>query len=214
MNIIMLGAQGTGKGTGAGEISQNTGMVQISTGDIFRKNIQEETELGKNANKYISVGELVPDEITVPMVANRLNEEDAKDGFILDGFPRTIPQADALDQALAKDGEAIEYAIDVEVPDENIIRRMAGRRSCKECGAIFHVEYNPPKKEGCCDVCGGELVLRDDDKEETVKKRLEVYHDQTAPLIDHYKKAGSLYEVDGTQDIDVVFKEIKSILGA
>ena len=126
---------------------------------------------------------------------------------------RTIPQANALDEALAKDGEKIEFAIDIEVPDENIINRMSGRRSCKDCGAIFHVQYNPPKKENCCDVCDGELILRDDDKAETVKKRLDVYHEQTAPLIAHYKEAGSLHEIDGTQDIKVVFEEIKSILG-
>ena len=214
MKIIMLGAPGAGKGTQAKQIAEEYGIPHISTGDIFRANIKEGTELGKKAQEYMDQGLLVPDELVCDLVVDRIHRDDCEKGFILDGFPRTIPQADALDQALAKDGEAIEYAIDVEVPDENIIRRMAGRRSCKECGAIFHVEYNPPKKEGCCDVCGGELVLRDDDKEETVKKRLEVYHDQTAPLIDHYKKAGSLYEVDGTHDIDVVFKEIKSILGA
>ena len=213
MIIIMLGAQGTGKGTVAGLISEKTKWPQISTGDIFRKNISEKTELGIEADKYISQGNLVPDEITVPMVANRLKQEDAKDGAILDGFPRTIPQANALDEALAKDGEKIEFAIDIEVPDENIINRMSGRRSCKDCGAIFHVQYNPPKKENCCDVCGGELILRDDDKAETVKKRLDVYHEQTAPLIAHYKEAGSLHEIDGTQDIKVVFEEIKSILG-
>lgn len=214
MKIIMLGAPGAGKGTQAKQIAKEYGIPHISTGDIFRANIKEGTELGKKAQEYMDQGLLVPDELVCDLVVDRIQKDDCEKGFILDGFPRTIPQADALDQALAKHGEAIEYAIDVEVPDENIIRRMAGRRSCKDCGAIFHVEYNPPKKEDCCDVCGGELVLRDDDKEETVKKRLEVYHDQTAPLIDHYKTAGSLYEVDGTQDIDIVFKEIKSILGA
>lgn len=214
MKIIMLGAPGAGKGTQAKQIAKEYGIPHISTGDIFRANIKEGTELGKKAQEYMDQGLLVPDELVCDLVVDRIQKDDCEKGFILDGFPRTIPQADALDQALAKHGEAIEYAIDVEVPDENIIRRMAGRRCCKDCGAIFHVEYNPPKKEDCCDVCGGELVLRDDDKEETVKKRLEVYHDQTAPLIDHYKTAGSLYEVDGTQDIDIVFKEIKSILGA
>ena len=184
MKIIMLGAPGAGKGTQAKQIAQAYDIPHISTGDIFRANIKEGTELGKKAK-----------------------------GYILDGFPRTIPQANALDEALAKDGEKIEFAIDIEVPDENIINRMSGRRSCKDCGAIFHVQYNPPKKENCCDVCGGELVLRDDDKAETVKKRLDVYHEQTAPLIAHYKEAGSLHEIDGTQDIKVVFEEIKSILG-
>ena len=213
MIIIMLGAPGTGKGTVASILSEKLNIPQVSTGDIFRKNISEKTELGIEADKYISQGNLVPDEITVPMVANRLKQEDAKEGAILDGFPRTIPQANALDEALAKDGEKIEFAIDIEVPDENIINRMSGRRSCKDCGAIFHVQYNPPKKENCCDVCGGELILRDDDKAETVKTTSGCYHEQTAPLIAHYKEAGSLHEIDGTQDIKVVFEEIKSILG-
>ena len=194
MKIIMLGAPGAGKGTQAKQIAQAYDIPHISTGDIFRANIKEGTELGKKAQEY-------------------MDKDDCEKGYILDGFPRTIPQANALDEALAKDGEKIEFAIDIEVPDENIINRMSGRRSCKDCGAIFHVQYNPPKKENCCDVCGGELILRDDDKAETVKKRLDVYHEQTAPLIAHYKEAGSLHEIDGTQDIKVVFEEIKSILG-
>lgn len=214
MKIIMLGAPGAGKGTQAKKIAAKYHVPHISTGDIFRANIKEGTELGKKAQEYMDQGLLVPDELVCDLVVDRIHKDDCENGFILDGFPRTIPQADALDGALAQNGEKIEYAIDVEVPDENIIKRMAGRRSCKDCGAIFHLVYNPPKKENCCDVCGGSLVLRDDDKEETVKKRLDVYHEQTAPLIDHYKKAGSLYEVDGTQDINVVFEEIESILEA
>ncbi|MBU5460996.1 adenylate kinase [Anaerostipes sp. MSJ-23] len=214
MKIIMLGAPGAGKGTQAKKIAAKYHVPHISTGDIFRANIKEGTELGKKAQEYMDQGLLVPDELVCDLVVDRIHKDDCENGFILDGFPRTIPQADALDGALAQNGEKIEYAIDVEVPDENIIKRMAGRRSCKDCGAIFHLVYNPPKKENCCDVCGGPLVLRDDDKEETVKKRLDVYHEQTAPLIDHYKKAGSLYEVDGTQDINVVFEEIESILEA
>lgn len=214
MKIIMLGAPGAGKGTQAKKIAAKYHVPHISTGDIFRANIKEGTELGKKAQEYMDQGLLVPDELVCDLVVDRIHKDDCENGFILDGFPRTIPQADALDGALAQNGEKIEYAIDVEVPDENIIKRMAGRRSCKDCGAIFHLVYNPPKKENCCNVCGGPLVLRDDDKEETVKKRLDVYHEQTAPLIDHYKKAGSLYEVDGTQDINVVFEEIESILEA
>ena len=214
MKIIMLGAPGAGKGTQAKKIAAKYHVPHISTGDIFRANIKEGTELGKKAQEYMDQGLLVPDELVCDLVVDRIHKDDCADGFILDGFPRTIPQADALDGALAQTDEKIEYAIDVEVPDENIIKRMAGRRSCKDCGAIFHLVYNPPKKENCCDACGGELVLRDDDKEETVKKRLDVYHEQTAPLIEHYKKAGSLYEVDGTQDINVVFEEIESILEA
>jgi adenylate kinase len=214
MKIIMLGAPGAGKGTQAKQIAEEYKIPHISTGDIFRANIKEGTALGKKAQEYMNQGLLVPDELVCDLVVDRIHKDDCKDGFILDGFPRTIPQADALDSALAKEGEKIEFAIDVEVPDHNIIKRMAGRRSCKDCGAIFHVVYNPPKNEGKCDACGGELILRDDDKEETVKKRLDVYHEQTAPLIEHYKEAGSLYEIDGTQDIQVVFEQIKTILGA
>ena len=213
MKIIMLGAPGAGKGTHAKKITEKFGIPAISTGDIFRANIKNGTELGKKAQEYMDKGLLVPDELVCDLVVDRIHKDDCEKGYILDGFPRTIPQANALDEALAKDGEKIEFAIDIEVPDENIINRMSGRRSCKDCGAIFHVQYNPPKKENCCDVCGGELVLRDDDKAETVKKRLDVYHEQTAPLIAHYKEAGSLHEIDGTQDIKVVFEEIKSILG-
>ena len=213
MKIIMLGAPGAAKGTQAKQIAQAYDIPHISTGDIFRANIKEGTELGKKAQEYMDKGLLVPDELVCDLVVDRIHKDDCEKGYILDGFPRTIPQANALDEALAKDGEKIEFAIDIEVPDENIINRMSGRRSCKDCGAIFHVQYNPPKKENCCDVCGGELILRDDDKAETVKKRLDVYHEQTAPLIAHYKEAGCLHEIDGTQDIKVVFEEIKSILG-
>jgi adenylate kinase len=201
MKIIMLGAPGAGKGTRAKQIAECYQIPHISTGDIFRANIKEGTEVGKKAQEYMNPGLLVPDELVCDLVVDRIVKDDCEKGFILDGFPRTIPQAEALDGALAKEGAKIEFAIDIEVPDENIIKRMSGRRSCKDCGAIYHVEYNPPKAEGHCDSCDGELILRDDDKEETVKKRLDVYHEQTAPLIDHYKNAGSLHEIDGTQDI-------------
>lgn len=214
MKIIMLGAPGAGKGTQAKQIAAAYHIPHISTGDIFRANIKEGTELGKKAQEYMDQGLLVPDELVCDLVVDRIQKEDCREGYILDGFPRTIPQANALDKALAENGEKIEFAIDIEVPDEHIIKRMSGRRSCKDCGSIFHIVYNPPKKENHCDACGGELVLRDDDKEETVKKRLDVYHEQTAPLIQHYKEAGSLYEIDGTQDINVVFEKIKSILEA
>lgn len=214
MKIIMLGAPGAGKGTQAKQIAGAYKIPHISTGDIFRANIKEGTDLGKKAQDYMNQGLLVPDELVCDLVVDRIGKDDCKDGFILDGFPRTMPQAEALDTALAAKDMKIDFAVDIEVPDESIVKRMSGRRSCKECGAIFHVEYNPPKTEGFCDVCGKELILRDDDKEETVKKRLNVYHEQTAPLIEHYKKAGSLHEIDGTQDIKVVFDEIKSILEA
>ena len=213
MKIIMLGAPGAGKGTQAKKIAAEYKIPHISTGDIFRANIKNNTELGQKAKAYMDKGELVPDELTLDLIMDRFKQPDCENGYVLDGFPRTIPQAEALDAALTAKGEAVDFAINVEVPDENIINRMSGRRSCKDCGAIFHVQYNPPKKENCCDVCGGELILRDDDKAETVKKRLDVYHEQTAPLIAHYKEAGSLHEIDGTQDIKVVFEEIKSILG-
>ena len=214
MIIIMLGAQGTGKGTVAGILSKETGMPQVSTGDIFRKNINDKTKLGVEADKYISKGNLVPDDITVPMVEDRLTWDDAKNGVILDGFPRTIPQAESLDAALAKMGQKVDYAINVEVPDENIINRMSGRRACVGCGATYHIKYNPPKTEDVCDACGEKLILRDDDKPETVQKRLGVYHDQTQPLIDYYGKAGVLKEVDGTVDMEDVFQAIVDILGA
>ena len=214
MKIIMLGAPGAGKGTQAKQIAEQYNIPHISTGDIFRANIKNGTELDKKAKEYMDQGLLVPDELVVDLVVDRIEKDDCQKGFILDGFPRTIPQAEALDAALVAKDMKIDYALDIEVPDENIIDRMSGRRSCKECGAIFHVKYNPPKSEGICDICSGELILRDDDKEETVKKRLDVYHEQTAPLISHYKSAGSLHEIDGTRHIDVVFDEIKSILEA
>ena len=156
---------------------------------------------------------LVPDEVTIEMLLNRIQEADCRDGYVLDGFPRTIPQAESLTEALKAMGDAIDYAIDVAVPDEAIITRMAGRRACLGCGATYHIQYNPPKQEGVCDVCGQELVLRDDDKAETVKKRLDVYHQQTQPLIDYYKKAGVLAAVDGTRDLEEVFREITAVLG-
>ena len=212
-SIILIAPPSAGKGTISKILSEKYNLPHISTGDLLRKYSQVDDEQGNYIRKQINSGNLVSDELIVSLICNRINEYDCKNGYILDGFPRTIPQANALDEALAKDGEKIEFAIDIEVPDENIINRMSGRRSCKDCGAIFHVQYNPPKKENCCDVCGGELILRDDDKAETVKKRLDVYHEQTAPLIAHYKEAGSLHEIDGTQDIKVVFEEIKSILG-
>ena len=213
MKIIMLGAPGAGKGTQAKKIAEKYGIPHISTGDIFRANIKEGTELGKKAKSYMDQGLLVPDELTCDLVVDRISQPDAAKGYVLDGFPRTIPQAEALTDALNKRGETIDYAINVEVPDSNIINRMSGRRACLSCGATYHLTYNPPKTEGICDNCQGELVLRDDDKPETVKKRLDVYHAQTQPLIDYYQAAGALREVDGTQDMDVVFQDIVKILG-
>lgn len=214
MKIIMLGAPGAGKGTQAKKIAAKYEIPHISTGDIFRANIKEGTELGTRAKAYMDKGELVPDELTCDLVVDRISKPDAANGYVLDGFPRTIPQAEALTRALKERGEKIDFAVNVEVPDENIVRRMGGRRACLKCGATYHVEYNPPKQENICDVCQGELVLREDDKPETVQKRLSVYHAQTQPLIDYYQAQGVLAEVDGTQDIDVVFRNITEILGA
>ena len=213
MKIIMLGAPGAGKGTQAKKIAAKYDIPHISTGDIFRANIKDGTELGKKAKTYMDQGLLVPDELVVDLVVDRVQQEDCKNGYVLDGFPRTIPQAEALDKALAKFGEKMDYAIDVDVPDENIIQRMSGRRACVGCGATYHLEYAPTKTEGICDVCGKELILREDDKPETVQKRLNVYHEQTQPLIDYYTTAGILKTVDGTVDINEVFQSIVNILG-
>ncbi len=214
MKIIMLGAPGAGKGTQAKLISEKFGIPHISTGDIFRANIKEGTELGKEAKEYMDKGQLVPDELTVRILLDRVEKDDCKNGYVLDGFPRTIPQAQVLDNEVAKLGDRIDFAIDVEVPDENIIRRMGGRRACPKCGATYHVEHIPPKQEGICDACGEKLVLRDDDKPETVKSRLDVYHKQTQPLIDHYSKQNILRTVDGTADMNDVFDSIVKLLEA
>ena len=213
MKIIMLGAPGAGKGTQAKKIAAKCEIPHISTGDIFRANIKNGTELGKKAKTYMDQGLLVPDELVCDLVVDRIQQDDCKKGYILDGFPRTIPQSESLDKALAAIGEKMDYAIDVEVPDENIVKRMGGRRACVGCGATYHLVYAPTKKEGICDACGGDLILRDDDKPETVQKRLGVYHEQTQPLIDYYKNQGILREVDGSVDMEDVFKEILNILG-
>lgn len=212
MKIIMLGAPGAGKGTQAKMIADTYKIPHVSTGDIFRANIKEGTELGKEAKKYMDQGLLVPDELTVKILLDRVAKDDCKNGYVLDGFPRTIPQAEVLDKALTELGDKIDFAINVDVPDENIINRMSGRRACLACGATYHIKHVPPKKEGICDRCGKELVLRDDDKPETVKNRLNVYHEQTQPLIDFYTKKGVLKTVDGTVDMMDVFDAIKKIL--
>ena len=213
MKIIMLGAPGAGKGTQAKMIAAEYGIPHISTGDIFRANIKNGTELGAKAKEYMDKGLLVPDELVVDRVVARFTADDCAKGYILDGFPRTIPQAEALDKALTAIGDSVDYAINVEVPEGNIINRMSGRRACVGCGATYHIVYNPTKVEGKCDACGADLILRDDDKPETVEKRLKVYHDQTQPLIDYYQSKGVLKEVDGTVDMKDVFAAIKNILG-
>ena len=214
MRIIMLGAPGAGKGTQAKKIAAKYNIPHISTGDIFRANIKEGTELGKKAKTYMDQGLLVPDELTCDLVVDRIGQADAVNGYVLDGFPRTIPQAECLTNALNKLGSKIDYAIDVDVPDSAIVTRMGGRRACLKCGATYHIEYAAPKQEGICDVCGEALVLREDDKPETVQKRLDVYHEQTQPLIDYYQGQGVLRTVDGTKDLEEVFGQIIEILGA
>lgn len=213
MKIIMLGAPGAGKGTQAKMIADKYSLPHISTGDIFRANIKNGTELGMEAKRYMDEGKLVPDELTVKILLDRVAKEDCKNGYVLDGFPRTIPQAEVLEKALNEQGESIDWAIDVDVPDENIVNRMSGRRACINCGATYHLVHIPPKQEGICDKCGSELILRDDDKPETVLNRLKVYHDQTQPLIDFYSSRNVLKTVDGTQDMEDVFASIVAILG-
>ncbi len=213
MKIIMLGAPGAGKGTQAKKIAEKYSIPHISTGDIFRANIKNGTELGMKAKTFMDQGLLVPDELVVDLVVDRVNQEDCVNGYVLDGFPRTIPQAEALDKALEALGQAMDYAINVEVPDANIVNRMSGRRACVDCGATYHIEFAPTKVENVCDKCQGGLILRDDDKPETVQKRLNVYHDQTQPLIDYYTNKKILVEVDGTVDINDVFAAIVNILG-
>lgn len=213
MKIIMLGAPGAGKGTQAKKIADRYGIPHISTGDIFRANIKEGTELGRKAKSYMDAGNLVPDSLTLELVMDRIHQPDCENGYVFDGFPRTIPQAEALEKALKEDGQSIDFAIDIEVPDEHIVTRMGGRRACTGCGATYHMVFAPPKTEGVCDRCGGELTIRDDDKPETVQKRLGVYHQQTQPLIDFYQDKGCLVQVDGTKDVEEVFQNIRAILG-
>lgn len=213
MKIIMLGAPGAGKGTQAKKIADRLQIPHISTGDIFRANIKNGTQLGMEAKQYMDQGLLVPDELTVKILLDRVAREDCAGGYVLDGFPRTIPQAEVLDEALTAQNEKIDYAIDVDVPDENIVKRMSGRRACLKCGATYHLEHIPPRTEGICDSCGSGLVLRDDDRPETVLNRLKVYHDQTQPLIDYYSRKKILRTVDGTMDMQDVFHAITAILG-
>jgi len=213
MNIVFLGPPGAGKGTQAKRITERYGIPQISTGDMFREHLSKGTELGKKAKEYMDKGQLVPDEIVLGMVEERLKQPDCEKGFILDGFPRTVPQAEALDEMLAKWGKKIDYAIAIEVPDEELVKRLTGRRTCKNCGMMYHVIFKPPKVEGKCDACGGELYQRADDNEETVRNRLKVYHESTAPLIDYYERKGVLHRVDGMGSIDEIFERIVKILG-
>ncbi len=212
MNLILLGAPGAGKGTQAKLIVEKYGIPQISTGDMLREAVAKGTELGKKAKEYMDKGELVPDEIVIGIVKERLQQPDCEKGFILDGFPRTLKQAEELDKMLEELGKKIDAVINVSVPEEEVVKRIVNRRTCKNCGAVYHLIYNPPKEEGKCDKCGGELYQRDDDKEETVRARYKVYKEQTEPLIEYYSKKGLLYNVDGTKSIEEVFEEIQKIL--
>lgn len=213
MNIMLFGAPGAGKGTQAKFLIEKYGIPQISTGDILRAAIKEGTPMGLEAKKFMDEGKLVPDSTIIGIIRDRLSQEDCKKGFILDGFPRTIAQAEALEVLLKEMGITLDKVISLNVPDELIVGRVTGRKVCPVCGASFHVEFNPPKVEGKCDYCGGELITRKDDNEETVTKRLKEYHSQTAPLFDFYKKRDVLVEIDGTKEVETITKEIFSILG-
>jgi adenylate kinase len=214
VNIILMGPPGAGKGTQADLIKVNYPIPHISTGDMFREAVSKGTELGKEAKKYMDSGKLVPDEVTIGIVQDRLAQDDCKQGFLLDGFPRTVKQAEALDQALAKLDKKVEAAINIAVPEEILYERMSGRISCKDCKTVYHLKFNPPTKEGVCDKCGGELVQRSDDQGDTVKKRLEVYAEQTNPLIEYYEKQGTLHNIDGNRDSKEVFADIEKVMGS
>jgi adenylate kinase len=213
MRIILLGPPGAGKGTQAAKIVDEYKIPHISTGDIFRKNIKEGTELGKQAQEYMNKGALVPDELTCGLVADRISQEDCKEGFMLDGFPRNIFQAEMLDKFLSEKGIELTKVVNIEVEKELLVARAVGRRICKSCGATFHIEYNPTKTEGICDVCEGELYQRADDNEETVSNRIQVYIDETKPLVDYYSKQGIVATINGDQSIDKVFDDIKNSFG-
>jgi len=213
MRIVLLGPPGAGKGTQAAKLVEKYDIPHISTGDIFRKHLKEKTKLGLKAKEYMDKGLLVPDELVVDIVKERLMEDDCKKGFLLDGFPRTVEQADALEDELKKQNLKLDGVINIEVRDEIIIDRLTGRLVCKKCGATFHEKFNKPKQEGICDICGGELYTRDDDKVETVKNRLDVYKNQTQPLIDYYAQKGILKTINGEADTDMVFARICEVLG-
>lgn len=208
----MLGPPGAGKGTQAEKICETYGMPQVATGDIFRAALAEGTPLGLEAREYMDAGELVPDEVVEGIVTERLKEGDCAGGFLLDGFPRNIHQAHALDRFLEAEGRSLDLVVNLEVDDEKLVRRITGRRVCRNCGANHHVDFNPPASEGVCDACGGELYQRDDDNEETVRKRLQVYADQTEPVISYYRPTGKLVSIDGSGTVDEVFHEIKEKL--
>ena len=213
MNIMLFGAPGAGKGTQAKFIIDKYGIPQISTGDMLRAAISEGTEMGMEAKKFMDEGKLVPDSTIIGIIKDRLSQEDCKKGFILDGFPRTLAQAEALEVLLKELNMNLDIVISLNVPDSLIVGRVVGRRVCPNCGASFHIENNPPKVEGKCDYCGSDLIIRKDDNKDTVEKRLSAYHEQTAPLFNFYSKRGVMVELDGTKEINEIAKEIFDILG-
>jgi adenylate kinases len=213
LRTVLLGPPGAGKGTQAVRIVEKYNIPHISTGDIFRENIKNGTELGKKAQEYMNKGELVPDDLVIEIATTRLLADDCKNGFLLDGFPRTVYQAEKLDEFLAAHGQKLDKVLDIEVGFDELMVRLTGRRVCKKCGASYHVVNIPPKKEGICDICGGELIQRADDNAETAKNRIDVYNEQTKPLVDYYKNAGNLAVIDGTTPLEVTFKDIVSALG-
>lgn len=205
MRIVLVGPPGAGKGTQAAFLAKNLSIPHISTGDLFRANISRQTELGKLAKSYMDAGNLVPDEVTIAMAKDRMEQPDAADGFLLDGFPRNVSQAEALDDVLRTENMKLDAVLDLEVPEDEVVKRIAGRRICrKDSSHVFHVTYSPPKTEGVCDVCGGELYQRDDDSEETVRTRLEVYHTQTEPIIDYYKAQGLVVTISALGKVEEV----------
>lgn len=213
MNIILIGPPGAGKGTQAKRMIDRLGVPQISTGDMFRAAVKEGTPMGKKAKEYMDKGALVPDDVVIGVVKERFEKPDAKKGFVLDGFPRTLEQAKALDGLLSDMGTKLDHVVVIEVPDDNLVGRLTGRRTCRGCGYMHHVEFDPPKKEGTCDKCGGELYLRDDDKESTIRERLATYHGQTSPLINYYSKANVVRKIDGTKSMEEVQKSITKAIG-
>ena len=213
MKIVLMGPPGAGKGTQAEKIIENYQIPHISTGDMFRKAIKDQTELGMEAKRYMDQGALVPDHVTIGIVKDRLSESDCKSGFLLDGFPRTVDQAKALDEILTSLDSKIDYVINIDVDLDILKERLTGRRICRSCGATYHMIFNPPAVAGTCDKCGGELYQRKDDNEETVGNRLDVYVSQTKPLLDYYSLAGNLVNINGQQSIDLVFAEIQDVLG-
>jgi adenylate kinase len=212
MNVVLFGPPGAGKGTQAKELTKKYNIPHISTGDILRANVRDGTELGKEAKGYMDRGELVPDTVLIGLIRNRLNEADCVDGYLLDGYPRTIPQADALDGILREIGKPLEVVINIDVSDDNLVERLSGRRTCPNCGESYHVVFNPPEKQGICNVCGFQLYQRDDDREEVIRQRLTVYNQKTKPLIDYYGEAGILVNIDGSGNVDEVFLAVSGVM--